>query len=149
MGIFDELIAEKANEYKVANVLTEMEGGDMGGGAMGSGDMSGEMDAELATADTQDASTNPPEGATVKPINYNKPYQDLADLLYKAIRVDYDALPPEAKNTITDTIDPDVIDNDEKGAKAFYEWKKVYEHFITGGVDPNEDIPVGPAVSMS
>jgi hypothetical protein len=136
MGIFDELIAEKANEYRVANVLTEMEGGDMGGGAM-----TGEMDAEMPTPDQQDSAPTPEVGAETKPIDYNKPYQDLAILLYQAIRTDFSELNDEQQKQVLQ-MHPDNIDSDEKGANAFSVWEDIYNERT--GVAPN-DVDVTPA----
>lgn len=65
------------------------------------------------------AAPTPPPAAPAKP--FDKPYQDLAKLLYKALRLRFEDLPTEEQDRIT-AVTPegeDSIDSDEKGVALF------------------------------
>lgn len=85
-------------------------------------------DASQTGAGTQppasDASPVPQQGAEVQKPVYDKPYQDLARVLYKALRIDFNALEQTAQQKILN-LHPDNIKTDQQGVTIFKEVEKM------------------------
>lgn len=58
---------------------------------------------------------------------FDKPYTDLGQLLYKALRLNFESLSEEAQKSITDIAaqGAESIDSDEKGAALFQAVQKI------------------------
>lgn len=144
MNKFEQLIKSKAKEYDVSAVMEDL--GANNGGAMGSG----QMDAEMPAPEMQQtAQPTPEEGAQTQEPIYDKPYQDLASLLYSALRTNFDDLEQSQQRKIL-AVHPEDVKDDKQGVALFKAWESVYNE--TSGIKEDENIEgdnptFGPAAS--
>ena len=103
---FDNMIKEKYG------ILSEVDTMPQAGGTTGAP----AMDAPPVPAPAP--VTPPPAPEEVK---YDKPYADLAQLLYKALRINFDKLPEDLQNKVHRVVPSGIesIDNDQKGTALF------------------------------
>lgn len=142
---FENLIEEKSNAYGVKRLMEDM--GATNGGAMGG--QTGEMDSSMPAPDPAMSSAPMPEqGAeTQKPV-YDKPYQDLAKLLYQALRVNFDELEESQQRKIM-ALHPDDVKDDNQGVAIFKTFEAIFAE--QNGPEPEDSVEgeggFGPAAS--
>ena len=110
MKTFSSIVSEKLEIYRI---ITEEQ------------DMAAAAPQPQATPDApatapSDNSPTPTQGASQEKPKYDKPYQDLAKILYKALRLDFDDLGTALQQKIMN-LQPDTIDTDEQGVAIFKE----------------------------
>ena len=82
--------------------------------------------SEVSQAQPADAAPMPEQGAGVEKPSYDKPYQDLAKILYKALRQDFDDLQPTLQRKVL-ALHPDDIKNDQQAVLLFKEVESVLD----------------------
>ena len=107
---FDEFVSKKLRMYITEDAMAP----DQSASAAPS---TPPPDPSTASAD---ASPTPQEGASTEQAKYDKPYQDLAKILYKALRLDFDDLGPTLQQKIMN-LNPDNIESDQQGVSIFKE----------------------------
>ena len=85
-----------------------------------------------------------PQGQPTPPPEkkFDKPYQDLAKLLYKALRTDFNTLSDEQKDVILDIV-PDgekSINDDAAGAALFNAVESIVDEQEGGSVTPYQEM---------
>lgn len=139
MSLFDKVLAEQINNHKL---IGEDLGGD-GGGAMGDGQMDAAAPAPEAP---MDGSPTPEDGAeTAKPV-YDKPYQDLASVLYDALRVSFEDIEQSSQRKILG-LHPESIKSDEQGVALFKTVEKVLNE-MNGPDSDNIESQFGPGSTV-
>jgi len=133
MSKFDELVQEKSDYYDL-RIVKEDAGPGMNpaaGGGMGSGM---EQSQDVPPTPNMDSSPNPEQGATANP-TYEKPYRDIAKLLYDALRINFEDLEQSAQRKIL-TLNPDDIKNDQQGVAILKAFERINEE--RQGPEPEE-----------
>lgn len=103
-----------------------------------------ESDVALAPAQpSADASPTPQQGATPEAPSYDKPYMDLARILYQALRLDFDELETILQNRILN-LKPDDIKSDKQAVSIFREVENILSE--RSGVAPSDE-GFGPAAN--
>ncbi len=93
-----------------------------------------------------DASPTPAQGAAAAQPTYDKPYMDLAKILYQALRLDFNELEPTLQNKIL-YLKPDDIKTDKQAVSIFKEVEAILNE--RKGVLSNDDDGFGPAANNS
>lgn len=139
MSKFTKVVEEKRVEYGV--VLEDM--GANNGGAIASG----QMDANNATATMDqpqmDASPNPETGAEGAEPVYDKPYQDLAAILYQALRTNFEDLEQTAQRKIL-ALHPEDIKSDQQGVSLFKALERILDEREGPQPEPGGEGEFGP-----
>jgi hypothetical protein len=89
-----------------------------------------------------DAAPTPAAGAETQKPQYDKPYQDLAKILYKALRLDFEDLDPTLQQRIL-TLKPDNIKNDEQAVTIFKEVETILQEVDSGAQSSEEGFGPG------
>lgn len=123
----------------VNQILSEGQDDGFGGTDVNPEDI---QQGEVPNADT---SPTPEEGATTEKKTYDKPYKDLANIAYKALRTDFDKVPKTYQDKLL-RLDPEDTTDDEKGVAIFQTIEEIVNDIY--GVEPeNADRDnYGPAV---
>ena len=128
MKKFSSMVSEKFNKYGM--IMEDAAGGGM---PTGSADATSVPDAPAPAPNDQ--SPTPAQGAQPQKASYDKPYQDLGKILYKALRLDFDDLGSALQQQIMN-LKPDQIDSDEQGVALFKEVEKILNE--QQGTEPNQ-----------
>ena len=130
MDTFGKLV-EKQKQMNGFEYLEE-EGGAAGGAMNPTGMPSDEAPTAVQQAPnaSMDSSPEIKQGAGQAEKEYDKPYQDLATLLYQALRINYDDLDELKLKAFTDK-KPENIVSDEHGATIFQEFEKLLRDVTT------------------
>lgn len=131
MKKFDAYIAAKNRQYGIIN-----EEGEMNAAAPQAASV-----PDAPTAPQVDNSPTPAQGSSTEKPVYDKPYQDLAGLLYKALRMDFDELGPTLQQKILN-LHPDKIISDEQGVAIFKEFENIANEAASGDMS-NSDFGPG------
>lgn len=135
MNKFEQLVEQKTKEYGVSELLEDM-GGSNGGAMNATGGQS--MDGEMPMANpSMDAQPAPDAGGETQEPVYDKPYQDLAALLYEALRMNFDDLEQSQQRKIL-ALHPEDIKSDQQGVSIF----KSFESILNDqeGPEPEDQI---------
>jgi hypothetical protein len=135
MNKFEQLVESKTKEYGVSELVENM--GASNGGAMNA-NTGQSMDSEMPMADpTMDAQPAPEAGAETQEPVYDKPYQDLAGLLYEALRMNFDDLEQSQQRKIL-ALHPEDIKSDQQGVSIF----KAFESVLNDqeGPEPEDQV---------
>lgn len=122
---------------KFDNMLSEMYGSLLEQGEGGVDPAAGGVPGGIpppppdAGAGAPPAPGGAPAQPPAAPQKFDKPYQDLGELLYKALRINFDDLTASQQDRILN-VGPDNIDSDEKGALIF----KIVEEILNDRGDP-------------
>lgn len=120
MNKFQQLVEQKSKEYNI--VLEDLGGSN--GGAMNAG-TGQSMDSEMPMANpSMDAQPAPDSGAETQEPVYDKPFQDLASLLYEALRMNFDDLEQSQQRKIL-ALHPEDIKSDDQGVSIFKAFESV------------------------
>lgn len=141
MSKFTKVINDASKEYRI---IIE-QGMDQAGGAMDPTNMASDQGAGMAQPTLNSAPSQETGAQSQKPV-YDKPYMDLAKILYKALRTNFEDLEDTAQRKIL-SIKPDDIKSDEQGVSLFKSLERILNEMegpsITAGYD-GENEEFGP-----
>lgn len=138
MRDFDKLVKEKAEFYKVG-LLSETDPGmnPANGGGMG-GDGGGGVDAAApAPTPDMDAAPTPEQGAGQENPTWDRPYPELAELVYFALRTNFDEMDSVRRQRIL-ALKADEIQTDPQAVKFLSEFESIMNEMK--GVTPHDDV---------
>lgn len=142
--MFSKAIIEKCKEFGIALNENDMMGGQPGGQPTAGGDGAPPAMPQAPI----NASPNPEMGAQKQPVEYDKPYMDLAKIMYKALRTNFEDLETSKQRKIM-SLKPDDIKTDEQGVSIIKAFEDTLSEF---GPEPQSSDDesgggFGPAVS--
>lgn len=135
MSKFDTLLQRNLRKF---HVITEEDQTAMGG------DPNASAPVGAAPQTQSDAAPTPQGGATSQTPKYDKPYIDLAKMMYASLRMEFDDLDPQEQQAIV-SLSPDDIKSDQQAISIL---KKIEDALNIRKDLKASDETFGPGVKM-